>query len=392
MRIAYLFDRPLPAKETDSEQVMKTVAALGRRGLDVSLILPRGAGDAGGATPTPVERARELASYYQVEGAFSVHELPNPGRSPATLGKWLHAGSALRFAQTLAPDLLYTRNFPTLFRATRQSLPFAYETYRPWMDQFRLLGFPFRRAMARQNFLGAVLHSEFVRARYAARGIAEARLIAVHNGYDPALFVRPPDKREARAALELPADAKLVVYTGHINATKGIDIVLAMAKRCPEVTFLLVGAEGNSLIERLGRGRENVRFVPWLPFDRVVQYLFAADVLLIPPSNVPHKLIGNTVLPMKLFLYLAAARPVFAGDTPDNRELLRGDGVDANAVLVPPGDAEHASQELRALFEDRERAKRLGEAAGLSARGLTWDYRAEKIERFLRERLAQLRA
>jgi starch synthase len=391
MRIAYLFDRPLPAKETDSEQVMKTVAALGRRGLDVSLIIPRGhAARKLGDAPTPAERALELASYYQVEGPFSLHELENPARSPSMLGKWLHAGRALSYARALAPDLVYTRNFPTLFRATRHSLPFAYETYRPWIDQFRPLGVPFRRAMARTNFLGAVLHSEYVRQRYAARGIAEARLIAVHNGYDPALFASPPDKRTARARLELPLDAKLVVYTGHINPTKGLDVVLAMAKRCPELTFLLVGSEGNHLIERLGRARENVRFVPWLPFDQVIQYLFAADVLLVPPSNVPHKLIGNTVLPMKLFLYLAAARPILAGDTVDNRELLRGDGPDANALLVPPGDAEGASTKLRALFAAPERARRMGEAAAASARGLTWDHRAEKIEGFLRQRLSQL--
>jgi glycosyltransferase involved in cell wall biosynthesis len=397
MRIAYLFDRPLPAKETDSEQVMKTVAALGRRGLDVSLVLPervlpegRAHAQKQSAPRTPAERAQELRDYYQVEGPFSVHELPNPARSPSMLGKWLYAGRALRYARELGPDLVYTRNFPTLLRAARQPLPFAYETYRPWIDQFRPLGIPFRRAMARAHFLGAVLHSEFVRARYAARGIAEARLVAVLNGYDPSLFVAPPRQHEARAKLQLPLDAKLVVYTGHINATKGLDVVLAMAKRCPELTFLLVGSDGNHLIERLGRARENVRFVPWLPFDQVVQYLFAADVLLVPPSNVPHKLIGNTVLPMKLFLYLAAARPILAGDTVDNRELLRADGPDANALLVPPGDAEGASAQLRALFDEPERARRMGKAAGQSALGLTWDHRAEKIERFLRQRLSQL--
>ena len=44
MRISYLFDRPLPANETDSEQVVHTVAALARAGAQVRLLLPMRAG------------------------------------------------------------------------------------------------------------------------------------------------------------------------------------------------------------------------------------------------------------------------------------------------------------------------------------------------------------
>ena len=80
MRIAYLFDRPLPAIQTDSEQVMKTVAALARRGVDVSLVLPARPGT---ESESAAARADALRQYYQVEGEFSVHELPNPARSPS---------------------------------------------------------------------------------------------------------------------------------------------------------------------------------------------------------------------------------------------------------------------------------------------------------------------
>jgi glycosyltransferase involved in cell wall biosynthesis len=386
MRIAYLFDRPLPAKETDSEQVLKTVAALSRRGHALTLVLPRAAGPARSSQ----ERARELCEYYQVEGEFEVHELPSVEAAGATVRKWVHARRALRHARTLGPDLVYTRNFPTLFCAAREPTPFAYETYRPWPDQFPPLALPFRWSMAKPHFLGAVLHSEFVRERYAAHGIDTARLIAVLNGYDPRHFSPRLGRDEARDRLGLPRSEQLVVYTGHINATKGLDIVLAMAKRCPEQRFLLVGSEGKHLIERLGQKLTNVTFVPWQPFDKVVEYLFAADVLLVPPSNVPHKLIGNTVLPMKLFLYLASGRPIFAAGTPDNRELLRDQGEQANAVLVRPGDAEQASAALRALFQDRTRREQLGAAALRASVGLTWDTRAERIEQFLLRRLAEV--
>lgn len=385
MHIAYLFDRPLPAKETDSEQVMKTVAALARRGVHVSLILPEVGGAQSGHAAL-----HELKQYYQLDGDFEVHLVPNGFSRWSTGRKWQHASRALERAHALAPDVLYTRNFPTLFSLPKQALPYVYETYRPWADQFPPLKPAFRKALGQHNCLGSVLHSEFARARYEAWGISPEKLRVVLNGYEPKYFAQPLEQRAARELLGLAPDRKLVVYTGHINATKGLDMVWALAKRCPEIDFLLVGSEGNGFIEVMSRPYPNLRTVPWQPFDRTVLYLFAADVLMLPPSRIPLRVIGNTVLPMKLFLYLAAGRPVFAPHTPDTRELLHEEGsLDAvpNSVLVPPGDARNAAEALRALVFDAERCARLGAGARETARDLTWDARAARIEAFLNERL-----
>jgi glycosyltransferase involved in cell wall biosynthesis len=252
----------------------------------------------------------------------------------------------------------------------------------------------FRRAMSAPHFLGAVLHSNYAKRRYAAWGIPEERLEVVFNGFHPSWFDAPLPRDEARRRLGLDLEQKLAVYTGHVNATKGLDTVLGIAKRCPSVKFLFVGSEGDGLIQRLAKRHSNVELVGWQPFEKVLPYLFAADVLIQPPSKIPLLLIGNTVLPMKLFLYLAAGRPVLAPDSADCRELLSDDDAsrEANALLVPAGDAEHAAHELRALLSDPSRCNALGEAARQTATGLTWDARAEHIERFVTERLARLGA
>jgi glycosyltransferase involved in cell wall biosynthesis len=107
-------------------------------------------------------------------------------------------------------------------------------------------------------------------------------------------------------------------------------------------------------------------------------------VLILPPSSIGLRVAGHTVLPMKLFGYLAAGRAVLAPATPDVEELLRDDD---NAVLVPPDDRAAAAHALAALLADDERRERLALRASETGRDLTWDARAEKIERFLRERL-----
>jgi glycosyltransferase involved in cell wall biosynthesis len=241
--------------------------------------------------------------------------------------------------------------------------------------------------MASPHFLGAVLHSHYARDRYAALGADERRLLVAHNGHDPARFLSPPPRRELREALGLPLDRKLVVYTGHVNLTKGLDTVLRMARQLPEVAFVLVGSEGRGVIETLAQRTPNVRVVPWQPFDSVARYLLAADVLLQPPSRIPLKLVGNTVLPMKLFLYLAAGRPIVAPDLPDMREVLKHDH---NALLVPTGDDGAAALAVARVIGEPGLSQRLAAGARETAAGLTWDARAARILTFLETQRAAL--
>jgi glycosyltransferase involved in cell wall biosynthesis len=380
MKIAYVFDRPLPARQTDSEQALQTIAALSRRGAHVCLVLPARA-----AAPS----ARDIAAHYQVSGDFEVVYAPTPFTDFELGRKWWHALRAIELPAVAAADLVYTRNFPTLFALGRCRRPFAYETYRPWSDQFPVLAPLFRRAMASPFFLGAVLHSHFARERYAALGVDESRLLVAHNGHDPSRFRSPPPQRELREALGLPLERKVVVYTGHVNLTKGLDAMLRMARQLPEVSFVLVGSEGRGVIETLARRSPNVSVVPWQPFDNVARYLMAADVLLQPPSRVPLKLVGNTVLPMKLFLYLAAGRPIVAPDLPDMREVLKHDH---NALLVPAGDDHAAALAVARVIGEPGLGQRLAAGARETSAGLTWDARAARILSFLETRRAAIAA
>ena len=244
MHLAYLFDRVLPAHETDSEQALRTVAALARRGVRVTLVLPHPPG----RPPT----ADALRRHYSVEGDFEVAPIPTPLAGQDTVRKWSHALRALRSSAARDADVVYTRNFPTLFAAAATlDRPFAYETYRPWFDQFPILRWPFRQAMRRPQFLGAVLHSDFARQRYLALGVDPDRLRVVHNGFEPSHFRPPMDRGAAREALGLPKDRPIVTYTGHVNATKGLNVAIDMAKRLPDVLFVIVGSRGRGLVERL---------------------------------------------------------------------------------------------------------------------------------------------
>lgn len=377
MRILYSYDTPMPDTGADTEQVVNTVAALARRGVAMELLLP---GPATG--PGDAERLRE---YYHVTGEFALHLLRWHGHGLRGIEKWSHAIRAPRDSRAQGQDLVYTRNLPGAWRFLAAGRRLVYEHFRPWGDQLPPMQ-PYLRAVLRHpNLVAAIFHSDLARRSYLRLGVPAERLLVAHNGWDPARLEPRLPRETARAQLGLEPGRFTVVYSGRMNLRKGLDILLAAAREAPELQFILIGSEGDGPVEREARALANVRVVPWLRFGELAPWLYAADVLVIPPSLAPLEKAGNTVLPIKLFLYLAAGRVLLAPKAPDTAELLR-DG--ANAVLVPAGDVGATVSALRRLAGDPLLVARLGDAALDSATHLTWDARAERILEFLTARVA----
>lgn len=375
MKIRYVYDQLLPSRDTDTEQVLNTVSALGLRGVNVTLAVPQ-------LPNTPPVQPEALRSYYQVGGPFQVELLPALVGAPRPVQKAAHGLRASRASADA--DLTYTRNLHAVAFALKFGQRVVYEHFRPWADQYPpmepLLVWMFRHP----NFLGAVLHSRHIVESYTKVGLSEAELLVAHNGYQPARMQPRLEPMQARGSLELPSKGALVVYAGRVHERKGLLTVLDLARLLPHVTFVIVGSEGEGRVEREARALSNVIVRPWQRFDVTVRYLYAADALIIPPTLEPLENHGNTVLPMKLFQYLASGRPIFAPVAPDTAELLLHDET---AVLVQPGDPLAQARELHRLLEDPERRARIGGGAMRAAAALTWDARAEKIEAFIVERL-----
>jgi glycosyltransferase involved in cell wall biosynthesis len=365
MRLVYPLMWSRPDRKACRQQSVSTAAALARRGVEVTLLLPRGAAD-------PALSAEELRDYFAVQGDFRLVQRPSR-RAGESLGRqllWLR--QVFRDPLLAEADLLYAR-IPALL-GVGAPLPFAIDHYRPWPDDWPAIRPLLRRTARGRNCLGIILHSHYAAGAYRRAGVPEAKILVAHNGADP-LPAQPP--------AELPRDRPVALYAGRINREKGLDQLLAMAALRPGVLFVLVGSEGEGPIEAAAARLANVRIVPWQAPADLPAWLAAADVLLIPPSSAPLERFRNCVLPLKLFAYLSAGRPILAPRAPDTAELLE-DG--ANALLVAPGDPATAAAALDRLLADKPLAARLGAAALALSRTLTWDSRAEKIADFLERR------
>ena len=377
MKLAYGYDEVLPTRGADAEQVMNTLAGLSRAGVDVDLLVAR-AGD-------PEIAGEALKPYFEVTGDFRIHHITGRVRGGRVREKLVHARNVAAHPIAARADVIHTRNLPVVRAALAAGKRVIYDTYRPWPRQYPVLRPWLRRLLRHPGLLGILTHSELAADSYLELGVAREAVMVAHNGYDPQRMEPRLTKAEARQALGFDPARPVVTYTGRVDPDKGIGVILELARRCPEIDFAVVGSRGEGPLEREGASIPNVRFVQWQPYAATVPYLYAADMLLIPPTLVPLKRHGSTVLPLKTFLYLAAGRVIVAPNAPDTRELLRHDD---NAVLVPADDVEACAAALRQTAADGERMQRIAEHALATASELTWDARGRRIVEFIERRLA----
>ena len=383
MRIGYCCHDSFPSSDTNTQQIFWTLFEIARLGAAVDLVVPALDIRAG-------ENARELVAgcYGAPSGTlpdtFQIVPLGNrPASSPLAKG-WFDWRVAGRLAGG-GYDLVWTRDALAAVSLLRRRLPTVFETYRPDFASaapFRI----WRRAVLRSSSLrGVITHSHVASDAFVAAGVPSAQCLVAHNGFAPSLMEPSLSAAEARTKLGLPADEFLVVYTGHVGPEKGIDALVRTAARAPGLRMVILGAEQGapetSYIERLAdeTGARNLVLRPRVPIGDVASYLYAADCLIVPPTDAPLR-VGRTVLPMKIFSYLAAGRPILAPRLPDVQEVLT-DGV--TACLVEPGDFGAAAAALVSLQGDAGRRASLARNARTAAAEYTWEARARRVLGFL---------
>lgn len=163
-----------------------------------------------------------------------------------------------------------------------------------------------------------------------------------------------------RSRLGLTDDAPVVLYSGTFEAYQGLERLIAAAPailaRVPSARFVFVGADpmGRATVEAAAAEllRDGVlTLVDRQPRSAIPGYLALADVLVSPRAFG-----GN--LPLKVFDYLAAGRPIVATDIPTHRTVL----TEERAVLVPPSPDGLATGVLSVLC-DGEKSTALATAA-----------------------------
>ena len=376
LKLGYIYTRPVPSRETDTQQVLSTLDALGGAGVDVELILP---GSYRRLFTSAAAYEAEVRAFYDVHRPFRLRRVFTFEPGPTQIERPAHALAAA-LGRARRYDLVHTRSRATVPLCVALRVPVVFETYRRLGHDAPRVAAMLARLAKSPYFLGVITHSLQSADSLAMAGVPRDKLRVLHNGHDPRKLEPRQTRASARAALALPLDAKIALYTGNVQAQKGLDTVLDMASATPDVTYLVVGGKDKDLAaleaDVARRGLTNVHCPGWRPASALAPYFYAADVLLIPPTARPLVEHGRTVLPMKVFGYLAAGRPILGPALPDLAEVL----VDGHsACLVAPDDSAAAVTGLRRVLDDPAYAAAIADGALAASADLTWDARAMRL-------------
>ncbi len=388
LKIGYITDERYPSVHTDTQQVIKTADALGASGCTVELIQPRMAKH---LFMNRERRKQEICRYFNVAGQFEIRDILLWPASDLRVEKLFHGIASPLKAAFKKYDLVYTRNLIPLIVASRLSLPVLFETYRalPQCDAraWRVV----ESAAKGSRFIGISTHSEYTRKVMCEAGIDPELVETIPNGFDPRDFEGSPPQMDARREVGLPEDRRLAVYAGQIRKEKGIDSLLDLAEDCTQYQMVIVGGVPSDIEyvrqQIKERSLENVSLEGQVPISRVPYYLAAADVLVLPPTLRPLLNAGRTVLPMKVFSYLAGGRPIMAPDLPDTEGVLNHE---SNCLKVEPDNRRSAALAMARLADEPELAARLSEQALLDSKQYTWQSRAKRLIEFFERRLKKV--
>lgn len=369
-RVFYVGSPEIFSRGASAIHIMKMCQAMTRLGVATTLLIPN--------QHTP----GELYQYYGVQSGFSIVSFPYFSNS--SVRNIAHGVAAAVYAGGRKDefDLAVTRNIVfASIAANFYGIPVVYDAHHPLVTGARVLFKTFRSS---PNLVRFSTNSRGLGDIYLREGLPPGKLVVAHNGVDLEGYRSLPAKSKARADLGLPADSKIVCYSGNIYEGRGIEYLIDIAPSMKEVQFLIVGGleEDVRRCRDLARVKDarNIKFTSYVSHHMVPIYLAAADVLVMPYTT-QMTIRGGTpaqdfTSPIKLFEYMASGRPIVATSIPSVSEILE-DGV--NAVLVPPDSAEALERGINRALGDPELAGRIALRASSDAKGYTWEERAKKL-------------
>lgn len=195
---------------------------------------------------------------------------------------------------------------------------------------------------------------------------------------------------DVRTAAGVPADATLLVYSGGVQAARGVETAVSALTHLPQAHLVVVAVPSvhTPAVAAVRTAAENagvadrLHVVPGVAPDQVVSFLRTADVGLIP---LRHFGSHEMALANKLFEYLHARLPMVVSDCRAQAEFVRRHEL---GEVHTAGDGADLARAVERVLADRDRIRaRMADPALRQA--YTWQAQARVLQGVYRDLLPE---
>jgi glycosyltransferase involved in cell wall biosynthesis len=213
-------------------------------------------------------------------------------------------------------------------------------------------------------------------------GVMPEKIHVMTNGVRLEHFQPQALSETTRLSLGIRDGETVIGFVGWFRKWHGLENLLeAFAKSglSDRAKVMLIG-DGQAMpdLQRYVKDHElgdDVIFTGPLPHAQVPAYVRLIDIAVQPAAN-------EYCCPMKILEYMAVGKPIVAPRQENIQDLLR----DEDAQYFTPGDVDSLAGALKALAEDPERARQMGERArrAIIQRGFLWRENAARVVRMVK--------
>ena len=194
-----------------------------------------------------------------------------------------------------------------------------------------------------------------------AKGVPPSKITRISNWVDVA-FVKPmPKKDNAFRAAHRLEDKFVVLYSGNIARTQGINTIIRSAQQMqhnPNVQYVIVGEKRQlAELDKLKRelGVTNVLLHPFVPAEDLPILLAAADVSLIMQKQ---KVVGFN-MPSKIQKLMASGRAIVAS-VPQHGSAAEAILESGSGLVVEPENPTALTKAIEHLYSHPDELDALG--------------------------------
>ncbi len=200
------------------------------------------------------------------------------------------------------------------------------------------------------------------RENLLSKGVPNSKIASISNWVDVNFIAPQPTETSQFRQRHHLQDKFVVLYTGNIAETQGIDNALQAARslaQYPDIHLVVVG-EGKKL-ERLEPLRQqwgltNVSLLPFVPREDLPDLLAAADVSLIMQKR---NVVGFN-MPSKTQVLLASGRPIVAS-VPHQGTAAQAIRDSRGGLVVAPEDPAALAAGILQLYHNPRQAQQLAQ-------------------------------